>query len=127
MPYCPKCKAKFKDGFTRCDYCDEDLVEQLTQPEAPENHKEIFDFLGPQPELKNEVPLTTVDSTQKFAYLIAELNAKGIIFKVAEQEVGTYMSMYIGSESRGLTIYVEMGDYSKALGIVYSYKPKENE
>lgn len=29
MPYCPLCRAEFREGFTRCEACREDLVPQL--------------------------------------------------------------------------------------------------
>lgn len=32
MPYCPDCQAEFREGFTRCNSCDVDLVETLPEP-----------------------------------------------------------------------------------------------
>ncbi|MGW8286661.1 MAG: putative signal transducing protein [Desulfobulbales bacterium] len=29
--YCPSCRGEFREGFTRCEDCDEDLVEKLPE------------------------------------------------------------------------------------------------
>lgn len=34
MPVCPKCKSEYRDGFTRCDDCEVDLVENLLTEEV---------------------------------------------------------------------------------------------
>ena len=31
MPFCPICHAEFRPGFTRCNVCDVDLVDQLEE------------------------------------------------------------------------------------------------
>jgi rRNA maturation endonuclease Nob1 len=31
MPFCPICQAEFRPGFTRCNACDVDLVDQLEE------------------------------------------------------------------------------------------------
>jgi uncharacterized protein (UPF0212 family) len=31
MPYCPVCQSEFREGFTRCNSCDVDLVAQLDE------------------------------------------------------------------------------------------------
>ena len=31
MPFCPICQAEFRQGFTRCNACDVDLVDQLEE------------------------------------------------------------------------------------------------
>ncbi len=33
MPYCPKCRAEYVRGITRCPDCDQDLVDTLPEPE----------------------------------------------------------------------------------------------
>ena len=42
--YCPKCRAEYRDGFTRCSDCDVQLVDALAPPhpesaEAAENER----------------------------------------------------------------------------------------
>ena len=31
MPFCPICQAEFRQGFTRCNACDVDLVDQIEE------------------------------------------------------------------------------------------------
>lgn len=33
MPFCPKCKYEYREGFTRCADCGEGLVEKLSEQE----------------------------------------------------------------------------------------------
>src|SRR6266498_34613 len=32
MPFCPSCRAEFREGFTRCNECDMPLVAELKEP-----------------------------------------------------------------------------------------------
>lgn len=41
--FCPKCKAEYREGFTRCADCDVDLVDKLS-PE-PEETPEYVDWV----------------------------------------------------------------------------------
>ena len=36
MPWCPKCGAEYRDGFTRCASCDVPLVDRLTDEQSEE-------------------------------------------------------------------------------------------
>ena len=50
--FCPKCKDEFRPGFTRCERCSVDLVEELSVAEGqrdaapPENPVRLADFCG---------------------------------------------------------------------------------
>lgn len=39
MPYCPKCRVEYREGFSVCSDCDVDLVDKLPEiePPSPEN------------------------------------------------------------------------------------------
>ena len=39
MPWCPKCGAEYRDGFTRCASCDVPLVDRLTDEQSKEANK----------------------------------------------------------------------------------------
>lgn len=36
MPFCPKCRAEYREGFTVCSACDEPLVDTLPAEELPQ-------------------------------------------------------------------------------------------
>ena len=48
--YCPVCRDQFRDGFTRCEGCDADLVERLdsVQEPAPADGSLAPDMSGPK-------------------------------------------------------------------------------
>ena len=39
MPWCPKCGAEYRDGFTRCASCDVPLVDRLSDEQSKEANK----------------------------------------------------------------------------------------
>ena len=39
MPWCPKCGAEYRDGFTRCASCNVPLVDRLTDEQSKEANK----------------------------------------------------------------------------------------
>lgn len=39
MPWCPKCGAEYRDGFTRCASCDVPLVDRLTDEQSKQANK----------------------------------------------------------------------------------------
>ena len=39
--YCPKCKAEYREGFTKCSECQVDLVNELPKEPKKEPEKEI--------------------------------------------------------------------------------------
>ena len=43
MPWCPKCKAEYREGFTECSTCHVPLVDTLPEEkEAPEREKFVL-------------------------------------------------------------------------------------
>ncbi len=49
MPWCPKCKMEYREGFTKCADCGEYLVDKLPE-EEPEPASEPVTFYRPIPE-----------------------------------------------------------------------------
>ena len=45
MPWCPKCKAEYREGFTECSTCRVPLVDTL--PEENEENKKPEEFVLP--------------------------------------------------------------------------------
>jgi len=129
MPWCPRCKSEYRDGFTICHYCDVKLVDKLPEPEKNNDQveKESVGKVKPQPELENEVPLTTVDEEIKYIYITSQLEEMGILYRVMERGVGQYLTIYLGASYIGKTIYVERKDYTRALEVVYSFSAEAIE
>lgn len=150
MPYCPKCKAEYREGFTVCADCGEALVDEIKQPmkkagfinkllmetddkDSLAEEAELSDEFGyseknsdfavkPQPELGDEVPLITVDSQVKLVYITSILEAENIPYRVMERGVGQYISIYMGTSFMGKTIYVDEKNLEPALKIASSYE-----
>ena len=69
--FCPRCKAEYRPGFTRCADCDVDLVDQLPLPAAPSSQ-----------------PLEVVWSgqdQQECVFWCQALKAAGILFTVNQR------------------------------------------
>ena len=47
MPFCPKCRAEYREGFTKCHDCQLTLVDKLTPEKTPkETSKKMGPFSG---------------------------------------------------------------------------------
>lgn len=46
MPYCPNCKAEYREGFTKCSDCDTELVDALPQEGNPISNKVGYSIKG---------------------------------------------------------------------------------
>jgi hypothetical protein len=42
MPFCPRCRAEYRPGFSRCADCEVDLVAERPPPPAPPRWVEVF-------------------------------------------------------------------------------------
>lgn len=45
MPYCPQCRAEFRQGFTRCAECEEYLVDHLDQVKPKMDDSSMMTYL----------------------------------------------------------------------------------
>jgi len=79
MKYCSKCKAEYREGFTRCADCEVELVDAL--PEAGEDAAKRM----PQGPL---VPLWEGENLALHSSLLQELEAAGI--RYFDQPMGVY-------------------------------------
>ena len=72
--FCPICKAEYRQGFTRCNDCDVDLVETLP-PEPSESTPEFVDYA----EYKE---VLTTFNPMDIAFIKSILDAEGITYFV---------------------------------------------
>jgi len=56
MPFCPKCKYEYREGFDTCPDCEEPLVDELPAEEAEE--------VTERPAPENFVPLANLTATE---------------------------------------------------------------
>lgn len=150
MPFCPKCKAEYRDGFTECADCGVKLVEEIKQPQkkagfidrllmesddkdflvTEENPadgsgylKRDSDFaVKPQPEMGDEVPLITVYEDVQLVYITSALEQENIPYRVMGQGIGQYLNIYVGVSYMEKTIYVDKKNLETAAAIAVSYE-----
>ena len=126
MPYCPKCRAEYRDGFEKCADCGTELVEELA-----EDSKETADELRAHPEcraLKSEVVLETFTNPIEFMYVASLLDEMDIPYLVRKGKGDIMEDIYTMNDNYEKTIYVEDSDYDKAEEILASaeaYKLEE--
>lgn len=85
--YCPKCRAEFRDGFSRCGSCDVELVNEL----PPEEEQLIDDY---------SVAMTTTDETM---LIIAKslLDAAEVPYLIRGEDIlNVFPGLLIGASSR---------------------------
>lgn len=110
MGWCPKCKEEYESFVTVCSECNEDLVQSLDEVEDEPNIKYIDDIV-----LKE---LVTVDSLIEAERLINLLESYDIYATYKQKGAGEYLQIATGINYRGVTLYVNNDDYTKALNIV---------
>ena len=70
--FCPQCGSGFRDGFTRCNECDVDLV--VTPPPEPDHSTEY-------------VPVTTAQGQLEISQIRSFLESNGIPSEVQGESV----------------------------------------
>jgi hypothetical protein len=127
MPWCPKCKAEYIIGFTKCRDCGMELIEKLpdivSSDDSDDSAKEQVGL--PCNEHVEEVLLITTDDLAQFSYITSMLKNEGSIYWVMEQNIGQYTQIVYGLNLYGKSIYVAEYDYERAKEILKSYVPSE--
>lgn len=103
MPYCPKCKIEYRDGYLNCPDCGEPLVEK------PVKKEDTYEIDPGEPCL-----LTTVYKKNEAAMFGALLNDSGIPYFIKYKGMGSYLKLYMGFTVFGEEIYVNENQYDKA-------------
>lgn len=106
--FCPKCKAEYREGFSRCADCDIDLVPELSpEPEPSVEYVEYIDF----------IKIITFSSWHEAELAKGFLSVKGINAVVFGDDYGGIQPGL--SFSTGVKLLVKEEDAEKAKGILH--------
>ena len=121
MPWCPKCRIEYREGFNKCGDCGADLVEEL----GP---------LPPQVELETrfdtEAFLVTVDNEEQASIIESLLYSFNIPTARNYKEAGSYVKVFTGTSAFGIDIFVPSHNLDEARGILNASAtehPENNE
>lgn len=109
--FCPKCRCEYRDGFTTCTDCKEELVDQL-----PEEDKDLIVAINP---IKIESVANDIDAE----LIINLLQNNNIPCFKKNKGAGGYMNILMGYSIFGEDIYVDKNDYEAAMAILNDLQP----
>jgi len=104
MPWCPKCKFEYRDGFDKCSDCDVDLVEELEKEDPVEYDSTVF--------------LITAKDTINAEMMESMLNDHGIPVLKKYRETGGYLNIYMGMTNYGVDLYVPSQSIDQAKEVI---------
>ena len=126
MAYCQKCKTEYREGYSRCNDCDMDLVENLIEEDVIEesleehNNALISKFMNDPPEFL----ITAVDVID--AELIESfLGTNNIPVLKKFRESGDYLTILMGNSNLGIDMFVPSKLFDEAK-ILLESKPELN-
>lgn len=110
MPWCPRCKEEYRDGFTVCAECGENLVDELP--------KETVQVSGFTPGEEVELRLLT--------YCADNIESKMVQGLLREEDIPFVLKdsgrgRYLGDSIFGLEYYVQERDYARAKELIDLY------
>jgi hypothetical protein len=111
MPFCPKCRTEYVEGVTNCSDCGEPLAAEL--PPLPDDLDADYELLT---EGQDEVTVQVI---------VAELEAAGIPYVVAGDEIGT-VKIYPAQDSRILVLRPYLAQAQQILEVTLA-EPSEDE
>lgn len=106
MPWCPKCRTEYENGFKTCNDCNADLVDELEQDkdDTDVNTKEVF-----------LVSIANSIEAEIVATLLASYNIPVI---KRYREAGGYLEIYMGGSTFGVDLFVPEDLLAKAKDII---------
>ena len=105
MPWCPRCKAEFREGFTECNHCHVPLVAK--QPE--------------QARAMDPVCIYTVNTSPEAENIVSLLHDNGIDVLVRDLEAGGWMKIVWGFSRFGSELFVDKAEAKRAQELVDVY------
>ena len=110
MPWCPKCKEEFREGFTVCKSCSEQLVEKLD--EEPN--------MSVEAEYKDEewVLLLSAENDIEADSMEAFLNSCEIPVIRKHGDFSTIANVYTGKSNFGAELYVPESKLEEAKTLI---------
>ena len=108
MPWCPKCKTEYREGFTECANCRVPLTEQRPEGEAPAEGESELSLMEPV------VLYDAKDAAQ--AAMICEIlrNADIAAAMRDSEELGGLLRVYTGSSLYGMSVLVDRSQVEQA-------------
>lgn len=108
MPWCPKCKTEYREGFTVCANCHVPLTEQCPEGEVPAEMETELSLMEPV------VIYEAKDAAQ--AAMICEIlhNADIATTMRDSEELGGLLRVYTGSTLYGMSVLVDRSQVEQA-------------
>jgi hypothetical protein len=117
---CPKCKKEYKDQITVCPDCGEKLISTSTDTDTDTDTDQIvYEAMKP-------VKLINVTNSIEAGIIMNLLLNNNIPCIKKDKFLGGYMNLYMGYSVYGEDIYVDEGDYEKALDVISILTPEED-
>ena len=109
MPFCPKCRAEYREGFTRCSDCDVELVDELP----------------PEEEMADEEPSDLVQlhifAGDIYAEMVKEaLENEGIWCVLRKASGPTVLRVSGATEWSGTAVLVRQADLERGEAVMMS-------
>lgn len=118
MPYCPKCRAEYRQGFTKCADCDVELVDELSND--IHEHENVLVTHQWTPSMESETMLDTFTEPVEFMYVVSMLEEMEIPFLVRSEGGVTIKGLPSMTSKIKRTIFVEEADIERAKEVVDS-------
>ena len=118
MPWCPICKAEYREGFTECASCHVPLVEELTEEQKKEPAP---DYALPEGIKK---PIAVYMAKNKLdAELVCDLLHENDIVALSRPAAFRQIQAYSGSDNRfGVEIVVDASQTAQARAVIDEMK-----